>query len=71
MSNENWSEWTFTQFVEALEKSTKNNPVKDNHEKYRKGRSFLASKRNDSSSTGFKSCLYCSSDAHLAINCDH
>ena len=56
MSNENWSEWTFTQFVEALEKWTKNNPVKDNHEKYRKGRSFLANERNNSSSTGFKSC---------------
>ena len=69
MTNHNWSEWTFPRFVEALEKWTKNNPVKENSEKYRKGRSFLAN-RNDSPSVGFKGCLYCSSDAHRAINCD-
>ena len=69
MTNDNWSDWTFPQFVEALEKWTKNNPVKENSEKYRKGRSFLAN-RNDSPSVGFKGCLYCSSDAHRAINCD-
>ena len=30
MVNENWSEWTFTQFLEALEKWTINNPTQGN-----------------------------------------
>ena len=73
MTNENWGEWTFVQFVEALGKWTKNNPiVKDSHSgKFHKekGRSFLAN-RDDTSAGRSKGCLFCSSEAHRAVNCD-
>ena len=72
MTNENWSEWTFVQFVEALGKWTKNNPVTDNQSgKFRRerGRSFFAN-RDNLPAHRMKGCPYCSSDAHRATNCD-
>jgi hypothetical protein len=72
MTNENWSEWTFAQFVDALERWTKNNPVRDHQGgRFRKdkGRSFFAN-QDSKHNSGFKGCLYCSSETHRAINCD-
>ena len=70
MINENWSEWTFTQFVEALQKWTKNNPTQGGPAKYRnvKERSFFVNQ--DEVNAGPKGCLYCTSDKHRAVNCD-
>lgn len=72
MINKNWSEWTFIQFVQALGTWTKNNPVKEKsgvRSPKEKGRSFLA-KKDDAANRGSKGCLYCSSDAHRAIDCN-
>ena len=72
MTNENWSEWTFTQFVDALERWTKNNPVRDNQggkSRKEKGKSFFANQDNNPN-RGIKGCLYCSNETHRAINCD-
>ena len=69
MTNENWDKWTFIEFVKALERWTKNNPIKDTsgsrHNKER-SRSYF-SKDNDSRDKG---CIYCSSEGHKAVNCD-
>ena len=72
MTNENWSEWTFTQFVDVLERWTKNNPVRDNQggkSRKEKGKSFFANQDNNPNH-GIKGCLYCSNETHRAINCD-
>ena len=67
MTNEKWSEWTFLEFACALERWTKNNPIKQPHEsKYHgkdRDRSYFVK------ATG-KGCLYCSDESHKAISCD-
>ena len=69
MTNEKWSEWTFMEFVHALELWTKNNPIKETpgskHHKER-DRSYF-SKNNDNNNKG---CLYCSNESHKAIRCN-
>ena len=72
MTNENWSEWTFVQFVEALGKWTKNNPIKEKQSLKcgrERGRSFFVNRDNVFSPPS-KGCLYCSKDTHRATNCD-
>ena len=78
MLNENWSEWTFVQFLEALEKWTTNNPnnptqenqnLKSYNGRRERSRSYFA-KREHTGSQPTRSCLYCSSGDHQAISCD-
>ena len=72
MTNENWNKWTFEQFVEALGKWTKNNPVKDSQQKKfprEKGRSFFAN-RDNGNTYHTRGCLFCSDENHKALNCD-
>ena len=67
MTNEKWSEWTFIEFVNALERWTKNNPIKQLHGSRYQG------KEGDRSyfvKTSGKGCLYCSDESHKAISCD-
>ena len=67
MTNEKWSEWTFLEFVSALERWTKNNPIKQPH-----GSKYHGKDRDRSyfvKTTG-KGCLYCSDESHKAISCD-
>ena len=68
MTNEKWSEWTFLEFVRALERWTKNNPIKQPH-----GSKYHGKDRDRSyfvKTTG-KGCLYCSDESHKAISCDN
>ncbi len=70
MTNEDWNKWTFEQFVEALGKWAKNNPVKDSQQKKfprERGRSFFANRDNGNHTRG---CLFCSDENHKALNCD-
>ena len=75
MVNENWSEWTFVQFLEALEKWTINNPIQGNQNsksscnRRERSRSFF-SKREETGNQPMRGCLYCSSGDHKAISCD-
>ena len=67
MTNEKWSEWTFLEFVSALEHWTKNNPIKQLH-----GLKYHGKDRDRSyfvKTTG-KGCLYCADERHKAISCD-
>ena len=67
MTNEKWSEWTFLEFVRALERWTKNNLIKQPH-----GSKYHGKDRDKSyfvKTTG-KGCLYCSDESHKAISCD-
>ena len=67
MTNEKWSEWTFIEFVNALERLTKNNPIKQPH-----GSRYHGKKRDRSYfvKTSGKGCLYCSDESHKAVSCD-
>ena len=70
MIDEQWSEWSFTPFLEALEKWTLNNPLSEaprsknkggHQEKREKSRVFYF-QRGDP--------LFCESPDHKAIDCD-
>ena len=67
MTNEKWSEWTFIEFVNALERWTKNNPIKQSH-----GSRYHGKERDRSYfvKTSGKGCLYCSDESHKAVSCD-
>jgi hypothetical protein len=70
MTNKDWNQWTFEQFVKALGKWTKNNPVKDSQQKKfprERGTSFSANRDNGNHTRG---CLFCSDENHKALNCD-
>ena len=78
MIDENWSEWSFVQFLEALEKWTINNPIPESqrhkvmaisNNKREKSRAFYA-KRDDGNQTTTRGCLFCQSPDHRAIDCD-
>ena len=78
MIDENWSEWSFVQFLEALEKWTINNPIPESqrhkvmaisNNKREKSRAFYA-KRDDGNQTTTRGCLFCESPDHIAIDCD-
>ena len=64
MINQNWNEWTFMEFVNALELWTKNNPITPGSKHKERSRSYL-SRDGDN-----KGCLYCSNESHKAISCD-
>ena len=60
MTNEKWDEWTFVEFVKALESWTKNNPnCETSGSKYleEKGRAFFAKNHGSNNDKG---CLLCS-----------
>ena len=78
MIAENWSQWSFVQFLEALEKWTINNPIPESqrhkvmaisNNKREKSRAFYA-KRDDGNQTTTRGCLFCESRDHRAIDCD-
>jgi hypothetical protein len=59
MMNDNWSEWTFLEFVAAFDKWTRHNPVNNSSTKKlpkERGRSFAR--------------IFCDNETHKAINCD-
>jgi hypothetical protein len=59
MMNDNWSEWTFLEFMAALDKWTCHNPVNNSSTKKlpkERGRSFA--------------CIFCDNETNTAINCD-
>ena len=66
MTNEKWSEWTFIciEFVNALERWTTNNPIKQPH-----GSRYHGKERDRSYfvKTSGKSCLYCSDVKPLVV----
>ena len=78
MIDEQWSEWTFTPFLDALEKWTLNNPLcKDprshnmgGHLENRKKSRLFFSQRGDRDPKTSRGCLFCESPDHNAINCD-
>ena len=79
MIDENWCEWTFVEFLKALEKWTINNPIsnepKSKSSNFRRdqSRAFLAEQQE----TGNQSRAspgarpYCCNEQHKAINCDN
>ena len=70
MTNEKWDEWTFVEFVKALERWTKNNPNRETSgSKYpkEKGRTFFAKNHGNNNDKG---CLFCSNEGHKAVRCD-
>ena len=70
MTNEKWDEWTFVEFVKALERWTKNNPNREtSSSKYpkEKGRTFFAKSHGNNNDKG---CLFCSNEGHKAVRCD-
>ena len=79
MIDENWCEWTFVEFVEALEKWKINNPIsnepKSKSSNFRRdqSRAFLAKQqetgKQSKASSGAR--LYRCSEQHKAINCDN
>ncbi|XP_068679106.1 uncharacterized protein [Montipora foliosa] len=78
MMDGNWSEWSFVQFLEALEKWTINNPISEaqrpkveaiHNNKREKTRVFYA-KRDDGNQTTARGCLFCERSDHKAIDCD-
>ena len=79
MIDENWSEWTFVQFLEALEKWTINNPVQGVESskpktvitvnRREKSRAFYA-KHDRNQQANIRGCLFCQSPDHKAVNCD-
>ena len=78
MIDEKWSEWSFTQFLEALEKWTLNNPLSEaprpknmgGHLESKKKSSLFFSHRGDRDPKTSRGCLFCESPDHSAINCD-
>ena len=73
MIDEQRSEWSFTQSLEALEKWTLNNPLSEaprsKKEKREKSRVFYSQRGNRAAKTS-RGCLFCESPDHKAINCD-
>ena len=78
MIDEQWSEWSFTQFLEVLEIWTLNNPLSEAprsknmggyQEKREKSRLFY-SQHGDHDAKTSRGCLFCESPDHNAINCD-
>ena len=79
MIDENWCEWTFVEFLEALEKWKINNPIsnepKSKSSNFRRdqSRAFLAKQqetgKQSKASSGAR--LYRCSEQHKAINCDN
>ena len=70
MTNEKWDEWTFVDFVKALERWIKNNPNRETSgSKYpkEKGRTFFAKNHGNNNDKG---CLFCSNEGHKAVRCD-
>ena len=81
MIDENWSEWTFVQFLEALEKWTINNPVQGVESsktkavatpvnRREKSRAFYAKRDDRNQQANVRRCLFCQSPDHKAVNCD-
>ena len=80
MIDENWSEWTFVQFLEALEKWTINNPVQGVESskpktvttvnRREKSRAFYAKRDDRNQQANIRGCLFCQSPDHKAVNCD-
>ena len=81
MIDENWSEWTFVQFLEALEKWTINNPVQGVESsktkavatpvnRREKSRAFYAKRDDRHQQAHIRGCLFCQSPDHKAVNCD-
>ena len=77
MIDEQWSEWSFTQFLEVLEIWTLNNPLSEAprsknmggyQEKREKSRLFY-SQHGDHDAKTSRGCLFCESPVHNAINC--
>ena len=77
MIDEQWSEWSFTQFLEVLEIWTLNNPLSEaprsknmgGYQKREKSRLFY-SQHGDHDAKTSCGCLFCESPDHNAINCD-
>ena len=78
MINDKWSEWSFVQFLEALEKWTVNNPISEaqrpkvmaiSNNKKEKSRAFYT-KRDDGNQTTACGCLFCENPNHRAVDCD-
>ena len=78
MIDEKWSEWSFVQFLEALEKWTVNNPISEaqrpkvmaiSNNKKEKLRAFYT-KRDDGKQTTARGCLFCENPNHRAVDCD-
>ena len=76
--DEKWSEWSFVQFLEALEKWTVNNPISEaqrlkvmviSSNKKEKLRVFYT-KRDDGNQTTAHGCLFCENPNHRAVDCD-
>ena len=67
MTDEKWSEWTFTEFVNELECWTKNNRIKQPHGLRYRGKE---TDRPYFVKTTGKSCLHCSDESRKAISCD-
>ncbi|KAK3700049.1 hypothetical protein QZH41_004348 [Actinostola sp. cb2023] len=74
MIDEKWSEWTFTDFLQTLEKWSINNPTQSDPKvkeptagtpRRERSRAFYATRMEST-----RSCLYCNSADHKAINCD-
>ena len=81
MIDENWSEWTFVQFLEALEKWTINNPVQGVESsktkamatpvnRREKSRALYAKRDDRNQQANVRRCLFCQSPDHKAVNCD-
>ena len=78
MIHEQWSEWSFTQFLEALENWTLNNPLSEalrsknlgGHQEKREKSRVLYSQRGDRDAKTSRGCLFCESPDHKAINYD-
>ena len=76
MIDEQWSEWSFTQFLEVLEIWTLNNPLSEaprsknmgGYQKREKSRLFY-SQHGDHDAKTSRGCLFCESPVHNAINC--
>ena len=79
--DENWSEWTFVQFLEVLEKWTINNPVQGVESsktkavatpgnRREKSRAFYAKRDDRNQKANIRGCLFCQSPDHKDLNCD-
>ena len=60
--NGNWRDWTFKEFLETLKKWTINNPLQG----AQKQKAFVNREKRMQTS---RSCVYCASTEHRAINC--
>ena len=81
MIDENCIEWTFVQFLEALEKWTINNPVQEVERsktkavatpvnRREKSIAFYAKPDDRNQQANIRGCLFCQSTDHKDVNCD-